>query len=185
MTVQFLQPNPHITPNRDKIMLRYLPFLMLIVPITEIAVFIVVGQWIGVVPTIALVILTAITGAGLLRHQGLGLAMKIRGEVEAGRVPGRDLANGAMMLVAGVLLLTPGFVTDTLGFLLFIPQIRSYVFAFLAKRVKFITPHGTQNQSYGGDTRHGTIDLESDDYTSEDATDKKPADPASPWNKND
>lgn len=135
-------------------MLRYLPFLMLIVPLTEIIVFIIVGQWIGVFPTIALVILTAVTGASLLRHQGLGLALKIRSEIEAGRAPGRDLANGAMMLVAGVLLLTPGFVTDTLGFLLFVPQVRDKVFAFLAKRVKFSTPQ----------QRSDTIDLDDADY---------------------
>jgi UPF0716 protein FxsA len=143
-------------------MLRFLPFLMLIVPITEIAVFVVVGQWIGVMPTIALVILTAITGASLLRHQGLGLAMKIRGEMEAGRVPGRDLANGAMMLVAGVLLLTPGFVTDTLGLLLFIPQVRARVFEFLAKRAKFVGP--AQGQNYGRHRPDGTIDLGVDEY---------------------
>ena len=146
-------------------MLRYLPFFMLIVPITEIAVFIMVGQWIGVVPTIALVILTAIMGASLLRLQGLGLAMKIRGEIDAGRVPGRDLANGAMMLVAGVLLLTPGFVTDTLGFLLFIPQIRARVFGFLAKRVKFVSPQ--TNRSYRSGS--GTIELDADDYDVKDS----------------
>ena len=91
--------------------------------------------------------------------------MKIRSEIDAGRVPGRDLANGAMMLVAGVLLLTPGFVTDTLGFLLFIPQIRTRVFEFLAKRVKFVSPQ--QNQQYRGGS--GTIDLDADDYDVKDS----------------
>jgi UPF0716 protein FxsA len=157
-------------------MLRLLPFLMLIVPITEIAVFIVVGQQIGVLPTIALVILTAVLGASLLRHQGMGLAMKIRAEVEAGRVPGRDLANGAMMLVAGVLLLTPGFVTDTLGFLLFMPQIRSRVFEFLAKRVKVVSPNRNNMRSHGSDT----IDLDAGDYEREDNVGVKH--PDSPWN---
>ncbi len=171
-------------------MLRFLPFLMLIVPITEIALFIMVGQWIGVLPTITLVILTAIMGASLLRHQGLGLAMKIRSDIEAGRVPGRDLANGAMMLVAGVLLLTPGFVTDTLGFLLFIPQIRARVFSFLAKRVKFVAPHQGGARSDGS----GTIDLSANDYAHEDdARSRQPhtrspntrsPNTRSPWNKN-
>jgi UPF0716 protein FxsA len=165
-----------MSANRDKSMLRFLPFLMLIVPITEIAVFIVVGQWIGVVPTIALVILTAVLGASLLRHQGLGLAMKLRSEMEAGRVPGRDLAHGAMMLVAGVLLLTPGFVTDTLGFLLFIPQIRARVFEFLAKRVKVVTPNQNNTRTYGSDT----IDLDTGDYEREDGAGVK--NPDSPWN---
>jgi UPF0716 protein FxsA len=159
-------------------MLRYLPFLMLIVPVTEIAVFILVGQWIGVLPTIALVILTAITGATLLRHQGLGLALKIRSEMEAGRAPGRDLANGAMMLVAGVLLLTPGFVTDTLGFLLFVPQVRDRVFAFLAKRMTFVMPNQTPARPHDS----GTIDLEAGDYERKDPTDSPSS--RSPWNKN-
>jgi UPF0716 protein FxsA len=162
-------------------MLRFLPFIMLIVPITEIAVFIVVGQFIGVIPTIALVILTAILGASLLRHQGLGLAMKLRSEIEAGRVPGRDLAHGAMMLVAGVLLLTPGFVTDTLGFLLFIPQVRTRVFEVLSKRVKFVTP----NQNHARPYDSGTIDLNVDEYEREDRSNSEKANSAnstSLWN---
>jgi UPF0716 protein FxsA len=160
-------------------MLRFLPFLMLIVPITEIAVFILVGQWIGVLPTIVLVILTAVLGASLLRHQGLGLAMKIRGEMDAGRVPGRDLANGAMMLVAGVLLLTPGFVTDTLGFLLFIPHIRTKVFTFLAKRVKFVSPNEAGTQPFGTET----IDLGAHDYAREDNAHSGATNSGSPWSK--
>jgi UPF0716 protein FxsA len=166
--------------NWNKPMLRFLPFLMLIVPITEIAVFIVVGQFIGILPTIALVILTAVLGAALLRHQGMGLAMKVRNEMEAGRVPGRDLANGAMMLVAGVLLLTPGFVTDTLGFLLFVPHVRARVFAFLAKRVKFVTPNQSA-RPYDSDT----IDLDAGDYEREDHTGSKNPDSqntGSSWN---
>ena len=70
-----------------------------------------------------------------------------------------------MMLVAGVLLLTPGFVTDTLGFLLFIPQIRTRVFEFLAKRVKFVSPQ--QSQQYRGGS--GTIDLGANDYDVKDS----------------
>ena len=163
-------------------MLRFLPFIMLIVPITEIAVFVMVGQFIGVLPTIALVILTAVLGATLLRHRGMGLAMKVRGEMEAGRVPGRELANGAMMLVAGVLLLTPGFVTDSLGFLLFVPQVRARVFEFLAKRVKFATPSRGHSRNYDS----GTIDLNAGEYEREDAgqvNEPKPYNPDSPWNK--
>jgi UPF0716 protein FxsA len=129
----------------------------------------------AVLPTIALVILTAVLGAGLLRHQGLGLAMKIRSEVEAGKVPGRDLANGAMMLVAGVLLLTPGFVTDTLGFLLFIPQVRTRVFEFFAKRIKFVMPNEGARPFDSS-----TIDLDAGDYERKDGTGSQNSD--SPWN---
>ena len=167
-------------------MLRFLPFILLIVPITEIAVFIVVGQFIGVLPTIALVILTAILGATLLRHQGMGLAMRVRSELEARRVPGRELANGAMILVAGVLLLTPGFVTDTLGFLLFIPQVRSRVFEFIAKRIKFVSPaHGDFRRSDSSTIDLDAGDYERDDYgRDDDASAQNPGKPqsASPWN---
>lgn len=165
-------------------MLRYLPFLMLIVPLTEIAVFILVGQWIGVLPTIALVILTAIAGAGLLRHQGLGLATKIKHEIDAGRAPGRDLANGAMMLVAGVLLLTPGFVTDTLGFLLFIPHIRDGVFDFMSRRIKFVSPQSPFGQNTNTVYRNETIDLDSENYSREDEP-QQSSQPNSNTNGND
>jgi UPF0716 protein FxsA len=121
------------------LMLRLLPFAFLIVPLTEIAVFVMVGQWIGILPTILLVILTAIIGASLLRHQGFGLLAKLQTEINAGRVPARDLAHGAMMIAAGVLLLTPGFVTDTLGFLLFVPALRERVFKFLSSRISIVT----------------------------------------------
>ena len=157
-------------------MLRFLPFLMLLVPITEITVFIAVGQWIGVIPTIALVILTAILGASLLRHQGMGLAIKVRSEIEAGRVPGRGLANGAMMLVAGALMLTPGFVTDTLGFLLFIPQVRTRVFEFLARRIKFVSPN-QNTRPYDS----STVDLGEDEYMREDKSKLDISNPDSPW----
>ena len=149
-------------------MSRALPFFMLFVPIMEIAVFIVVGQWIGVLPTIILIILTALLGAALLRHQGVGLALKLRGEMEAGRVPGRELADGAMMLVAGVLLLVPGFVTDTLGLLLFVPQLRARVFDALSKRLRFTASATTGHSTYRA-PQAGTIDLGENEYQRDDA----------------
>ena len=101
-----------------------IPFLLLVIPAAEIAVFILVGGQIGVLWTFAAILATAILGSILLRVQGFQIVNRLREETNAGRVPGRELGHGAMILVAGVLLLTPGFVTDALGFLLLVPPLR-------------------------------------------------------------
>src|SRR5210317_1004594 len=98
-----------------------LPFLLLLVPIMEIGVFIVVGGEIGVLWTIGLVFFTAVLGTILLRIEGFRTFARIRDKMNSGEIPGQELVNGAMILVAGVLLLTPGFVTDAIGFGLFVP----------------------------------------------------------------
>ena len=153
-----------------------IPFFLLAIPLLEIAAFVVIGGEIGVFATLALVFVTAVLGSILLRVQGFGLLQKIRNETEAGRVPGRELVHGVMILVAGVLLLTPGFITDSLGFLLFVPAIRDAGWSLLKGRILFTGA----NMSAGGPGPRGpatdgrTIDLDADDYTSE-------PDPNSPW----
>lgn len=111
---------------------RIMPLILLIVPIVEIAVFILVGQQIGVGWTILGILLTAIIGTMLLRSQGFGVLNQIRDDVNAGRVPAAAMAHGVLIVVAGVLLLTPGFVTDALGFLLFVPAFRSWIWRAVA-----------------------------------------------------
>ena len=98
---------------------------MIGVPIVEIAVFIQVGGWIGLWPTIATVLLTALVGTALLRQQGFATLVKVRESLEAGRLPMAEVFDGVCLLVAGALLLTPGFVTDAVGFLLFVPPARA------------------------------------------------------------
>ena len=105
------------------------------VPILEIAVFIQAGALIGLWPTLAGIVITAIIGSFLLRWQGLATLGRLRQELDRGAVPTRELFDGACILLAGVLLLTPGFVTDTVGFLLFVPAVRTALLAFLAQRV--------------------------------------------------
>ncbi len=139
-----------------------IPFMLLAIPLLEIAVFVVVGGEIGVLATMGLIFATAVAGTFLLRSQGFGVARRIRATMEQGQIPGRDLVHGMMIMVAGVLLLTPGFVTDTLGFLLFVPQFRDAGWRFLRSRITIITP--------GGETRSrsrdpNVIDLESEEYT--------------------
>ncbi|NJR13648.1 MAG: FxsA family protein [Phyllobacteriaceae bacterium] len=131
-------------------LIRLLPFALLAVPLAEIAMFILVGNAIGVLPTIGLVIVTAVCGATLLRVQGMAQLTRIQRDMAAGGLPTRQLVHGAMMVVAGILLLTPGFITDTLGLMLFIPAVREAVFGFLAARIRFATPSSETNARADG-----------------------------------
>lgn len=97
------------------------------VPIVEIALFIEIGEWIGLWPTLAIVVLTAIAGTSLLRWQGLTILRRAQETAARNELPVAEVFDGMCLLVAGVLLLTPGFFTDTLGFLLFVPPFRHVV----------------------------------------------------------
>lgn len=146
------------------------PFLLLAIPLTEIAVFVAVGSRIGVLATIGLVIATAMLGAVLLRIQGFGVVNRIRAAMEQGEVPGRDLVHGVMIMVAGVLLLMPGFVTDTIGFLLFIPPLRDFGWRLIKDRIVVVTPDAGRHQ---GDARR-TIDLDESEYSHDEKRDNSP-----------
>ncbi len=99
----------------------------IVVPIVEIAVFIQVGEQIGVWSTIGVVVLTAIIGTAMLRQQGLSVLFRIQENLQANRIPVQELFDGVCLVIAGALLLTPGFVTDTVGFLLFVPPYRHWL----------------------------------------------------------
>ncbi|SOH93274.1 UPF0716 protein FxsA [Monaibacterium marinum] len=117
-------------------------FLALIaVPLIEIALFIQVGGLIGLFPTLATVLLTAVVGTWLLRKQGGGALRELQHILQTGGDPRGPLAHGALILVAGILLLTPGFFTDALGFSLLVPFIRDIVIRELAKRVTVAATH--------------------------------------------
>lgn len=94
------------------------------VPIVEIVVFIEAGDLIGLWPTIGVVIVTGIVGTALLRHQGFGVLRRLQARSQAGEAPLAELFEGVCLLIAGAFLLTPGFVTDSVGFLLFLPPVR-------------------------------------------------------------
>ncbi|HEU0222252.1 MAG TPA: FxsA family protein [Paracoccaceae bacterium] len=101
----------------------FLAFLA--VPLIEIALFVTVGAWIGLWATLAIVVLTAVIGTMLMRSQGLAAIARLKRALEAGEDPVGPLAHGVLILVAGLLLVTPGFFTDTLGFCLMVPGIRA------------------------------------------------------------
>ncbi|MEO1000639.1 MAG: FxsA family protein [Pseudomonadota bacterium] len=115
-------------------------FLLLVaVPIIEIALFIEVGGWLGLWPTLAIVIATAFAGTLLLRAQGTGALGEVQRRIAEGGDPSGPLAHGAMILVAGLLLLTPGFFTDAVGFLLLTRPVRAYLIRVIAARVQVRT----------------------------------------------
>lgn len=131
----------------------YLFLAFLLVPIVEIALFIQVGGLIGLWPTLAIVVLTAIMGTWLVRTQGLAAINKLQRSFSELDDPTEPLAHGAMILVAGVLLLTPGFFTDALGFALLMPPVRVAVFRFARSRVTVAQFH--MGSGMGPDMRNG------------------------------
>lgn len=107
----------------------------LLVPLIEIGLFIQIGGWIGLWPTLGIVVLTAILGTFLVRSQGLMAMNNLRGSFSRLEDPSEPLAHGAMILLAGALLLTPGFFTDAVGFALLAPPVRSALIAYLKQRI--------------------------------------------------
>ncbi|MEC9432879.1 MAG: FxsA family protein [Pseudomonadota bacterium] len=109
--------------------------LFVAVPIIEIALFIQVGGLIGLWPTLAIVLLTAFAGTALMRAEGRGAMAALQRSVAQGDDPSGPIAHGAMILVAGVLLLTPGFFTDAMGLALLLPPVRAALIAWGAARL--------------------------------------------------
>ncbi|MEM7225106.1 MAG: FxsA family protein [Pseudomonadota bacterium] len=110
--------------------------LFILMPLVEIAVFIEVGGWIGLWPTLGLCILTALLGSWQLRSQGMATLERARTQIDQGQMPAKELFNGACLLIAGALLLVPGFVTDAMGALLFIPAVREALRRGIGRRMK-------------------------------------------------
>jgi UPF0716 protein FxsA len=108
-------------------LVRLLAIAFILLPIVEIALFIKVGGTIGVLPTIALVLLAAFAGLAIIRRQGLQTLDRLRQSLDAGGDPAGPLAHGALVAVAGVLLFLPGFLTDAVGLLLLLPPMRHYL----------------------------------------------------------
>jgi len=105
---------------------RLLAFFI-IVPLIELALFIEIGTRIGLVATVATIILTAMIGASLTRFQGLKTLQRYQEAIAAGRLPHEEVMDGIMILVAAAVLVTPGFFTDAFGFLLLVPPVRGYI----------------------------------------------------------
>lgn len=115
-------------------MFGLLALLFIVVPIVELYVIVQVAQSIGVLWTIVLVMAVSAIGAWLCKREGLGLFVRIQREIHGGKVPGVSLVDGFLVLFAGALLLTPGFVTDLLGLSLLLPPVRFAVRSVLVRR---------------------------------------------------
>ena len=139
-------------------MRRLLFLIFMVVPIVEIGLFILIGNALGVVPTLLGVLLTAIAGAVLMRAQGAALLSEIASTLGRGALPGRALADAMMVGIAGVLMLTPGYFTDLLGLLLLLPPVRAVVYRELARRFTIIPAAPTRS----GGSR--TIDLDHESW---------------------
>jgi UPF0716 protein FxsA len=147
------------------------------VPLIEIAVFIQVGGLVGLWPTLALIVLTAVLGSWQLRAQGLATLHRARSQMERGELPARELFDGLCLLVAGAFLLTPGFVTDAVGALLFVPPLRQAlrqaIGRYLAAKAETrVFVDGREVHRQGPDGR--TIDGEYDDLTDRPGPDRGP-----------
>lgn len=109
--------------------------LFLVVPFVELFVLLQVGQVIGVVPTVVILIVVSVVGGWLMKREGLGVWRRMNEQVRFGRVPGRELADAALILFGGALLLTPGFLTDFFGVALLMPPTRAVLRAELLRRM--------------------------------------------------
>jgi UPF0716 protein FxsA len=108
--------------------------LFVVTPIAEIALFLTIGERIGLLATLAIVVATALLGASLVSRQGRAELAALQASVLQGTVPAKELAHGAMILVSGAFLLTPGFLTDAVGFSLLVPQVREVLRRWFARR---------------------------------------------------
>ena len=134
-------------------MAKLLFILFLLIPLGEIYVLLEVGNIIGVFPTVAMIVLTAVTGASLIRIQGLSTLARVRQSLDQSQLPAIELLEAACLLVAGALLLTPGFITDSFGFTLLIPALRRGMIVAVLKRgaldTKFSTGANSQDSASG------------------------------------
>ncbi len=157
--------------------------LFIAVPIVEIALFIELGGWLGLWPTLGLVILTAMIGTTLMRRQGMSVLADAQQKMAQGEPPVASLFHGLCLLLAGVLLVTPGFFTDAVGFLLLVPSVRLalglWLWRFLQSRGAV---HIHPSQNHDGQNRAGrstVIDGEYNDV-SQPEDQSKPGPQASP-----
>lgn len=167
--------------------LAVFPIILFGIPLAEIAGFVMVGKAIGLWPTLGLVILTSLVGAILLRIEGTSVLREASRESREGRLPGKSLVSGAMVVMAGILLILPGFFTDIIGLLLFIPPVRHLLWSVIGRRVVVVRSSQTRPRrpengpNNGGGQRPGepgVLDLDEKDYS-------RGPNPSSPWSDGD
>ncbi len=168
----------------------WLFFAFLAIPLIEIALFIQVGGLIGLWPTLAVVVITAVLGTWLVRTQGRQAIGNLRNSFERLDDPSEPLAHGAMILIAGALLLTPGFFTDAVGFALLVPGLRHAAFVWAKSRVtvaRFDMGSAARPQPQTRADWQDTARPRADDVIGGDSyevqSDRKPTPPGSGWTR--
>ena len=172
--------------------MRY-SLLLLLLPLAEIAAFVVVGKAIGALATVGLTVISSVIGLLLLRSAGAGILRKLAGQGRDGQAPGRELVQGGMTVFGSILLIIPGFITDCLGLLLLIPVVRQSVWKLIGQRLMAFQSRAqaystsTRGPTYSGPSARSPhspeaagpiIDLDEEDFS------RKPAparSPGSPW----
>jgi UPF0716 protein FxsA len=150
-------------------MFARLALLFTVVPLVELAILIRIGQAISLGPTLGIIIVTGVVGATLAKRQGLRTLSNIQAELAQGRVPTADLVDGLMILIAGALLVTPGVLTDAVGFILLVPIsrriLRKRLRRYFERRVFIIHPPGTGSAPPGHPGPDAFIDVEAKEVT--------------------
>ena len=146
-------------------MFRILFLLFIVLPIIEIAILLEVGAWLGLWPTLAIIIVTAWVGAKKVREQGIATMQSAQLKMAQGEMPSDDIMAGVMLLISGVLLLTPGFVTDILGLSFLWPVTRNAIIKQAKKHVNVATMGA--GQGFSSQTFYYHSHSQSQDYTSQ------------------
>lgn len=162
--------------------------IFIAVPIAEIAVFIEVGERFGLWPTLATVILTAVIGTTLLRWQGLATLARATESMQRNELPLDEVVTGVCLLFAGALLLTPGFITDAVGFALFVPPVRRFLshgVLHLVQKRGAVWVDGKPMNHPGRKSGPAEVIIEGEFEETQEPPDNKPgiANPDSPWNR--
>lgn len=130
-----------------------LVLVFIVMPVAELYVIIKVGGAIGILPTLALLVLDSFVGAALLRSQGRSAWMRFNQALAAGRVPAREVFDGAMIILGGAFLITPGFITDAIGLLLLVPPTRAMFRALVARLARRRYAFAVRTVRSGGPTQ--------------------------------
>lgn len=155
-----------------------LPLVLILPVLTEIAAFVLVGQAIGVLATLALVLAAMLAGVLILRSLGPKTLSKVRADLAARRMPARPIAEGAATAVAALLLILPGFVSDVLGLSLLIPGVREGLWRWAASRVRIVRLDGGPERGEPAGRQPPLVELSAEDYAAA-------ARPDSPWRDKD
>lgn len=166
--------------------MRPLLLSFIVLPILEMWVLISVGERIGALPTIGLVLLTAVIGVALLKQQGISTVMRAQQKMQAGEMPAKEMAEGIFLAVGGALLLTPGFITDAIGFACLTPGVRQLLIGKLLSHIVVVRgpgftpdgmhqhPHGDSRGGAGGDPTQKPHDVIEGDFKREDSDKNQP-----------